>query len=76
MTGHGLEKTAKNDNHTAAVMIGEEGFSKPITEPLFNDNVFPNDGPPTSFVFTAAPAQLIRNVLEGSTAKPLIGAVH
>ena len=75
MTGNVVEKGPKNQNHTAAVMIGEEGVSQPTPELLLKDNVFTNDGPPTAFVdnITATPAQLIGNTFKGNTIKPLIG---
>jgi len=80
MTGNVLEKGPKNQNHTAAVIIGEEGVSQPTPELIFKDNAFTNDGPATAFVnnITATPAQLIGNVLKGNVIKPLIGdgAVH
>ena len=70
-----IEKGPKNQNHTAAVMIGEEGVTQPTPELLFKDNVFMNDGPPTAFVdnITATPAQLTGNTFKGNTIKPLIG---
>lgn len=75
MTGNVLEKGPKNQNHSAAVMIGEEGVSQPTPELLFKNNAFTNDGPPTAFVnnITATPAQLIGNVFKGNAIKPLIG---
>lgn len=75
MTGNVLEKGPKNQNHSAAVMIGEEGVSQPTPELLFKDNAFTNNGPPTAFVnnITATPAQLIGNVFKGNAIKPLIG---
>ena len=75
MTGNVLEKGPKNQNHTAAVMIGAEGVSQPTPELLFKDNVFSNDGPPTAFVknITATPAQLIGNTFKGNAITPLIG---
>lgn len=75
MTGDVLEKGPKNQNYTAALMIGEEGVSQATPELLFKDNAFTNDGPPTAFVdnITATPAQLIGNTFTGNTIKPLIG---
>ena len=75
MTGNVLEKGPKNQNHTAAVMIGAEGVSQPTPELLFKDNVFTNNGPPTAFVknITATPAQLIGSTFKGNAIKPLIG---
>jgi hypothetical protein len=75
MTGNVLQKGPKNENHTAAVIIGEEGVSQPTAELVFKNNIFTNDGPPTAFVdnITATPAQLIGNSFKGSGIKPLIG---
>lgn len=75
MTGNVLEKGQTNQNHTAAVIIGEEGVSQPTVELLFKDNTFTNNGPPTAFVdnITATPAQLIGNVFKGNAIKPLNG---
>ena len=75
MIGNVLEKGPKNQNRTAAIMIGEEGVSQPTSELLFKGNVFANDGPPTAFVdnITATPAQLIGNTFKGNAIKPLIG---
>lgn len=80
MTGNILEKGPKNENHTAAIMIGEEGISQPTDELVFKNNVFTNDGPPTAFIksITATPAQLIGNKFNGHSITPLIGdgSVH
>jgi hypothetical protein len=75
MIGNAIEKGPKNQNHSAAVMIGEEGVSQPTPELVFKNNAFTNDGPPTTFVrnLTATPAQLIANTFKGNTIKPLIG---
>jgi hypothetical protein len=75
MSGNVLEKGPKNQNHSAAIIIGEEGVSQSTDALLFQHNTFTNDGPPTSFVknLTAAPAQLIGNVLKGGGVMPLIG---
>jgi hypothetical protein len=75
MTGNVIEKGPKNQNDTAAVMIGEEGVSQPTPELLFKDNVFTNNGPPTVFVnnITATPVQLIRNTFKGHAIEPLVG---
>ena len=75
MTGNAIEKGPKNQNHSAAVIIGEEGVSQATPELVFKNNVFTNDGPPTTFVrnLTATPAQLIDNTFKGNTIKPLIG---
>jgi hypothetical protein len=80
MTGNVIEKGPKNQNHTAAIMIGAEGVTQPTPELVFKNNVFTNDGPPTAFVknITATPAQLIGNTLKGNSITPLVGdgAVH
>ena len=75
MTGNVIQKGPKNQNHTAAVMIGEEGVSQPTPELLFKENVFTNNGPPTAFVknITATPAQLIGNIFRGQDITPLTG---
>lgn len=75
MMGNALEKGPKSQNHTAAVMIGEEGVTQPTPELLFKDNVFANDGRPTIFVrnITATPAQLISNTFKGNKVNPLVG---
>ena len=80
MTKNAIEKGPKNQSHSAAVMIGEEGVTQPTPELVFKNNAFTNDGPPTTFVrdLTATPAQLIGNTFKGNTIEPLIGdgAVH
>ena len=75
MTDNILEKGPKNQNDTAAVMIGEEGVEQPTDELILRNNVFTNDGPPTAFIksITATPAQLIGNKFNGHSITPLIG---
>jgi hypothetical protein len=75
MTGNVLEKGPKNQNHSAAVIIGEEGVSQSTDELIIRGNTFINDGPPTTFVknITATPARLIGNVLKGGQIEPLSG---
>jgi hypothetical protein len=75
MTGNVLEKGPNAENHSAAVMIGEEGVSQPTPELTFKNNTFTNDGHPTAFVrnITATPADLIGNIFKGNEIKPLIG---
>jgi hypothetical protein len=70
-----LEKGPLNQNHSAAVSIGEEGVSQPTPELIISKNTFLNDGPPTSFVrnLTATPARLAGNVLKGNSVTPLTG---
>jgi pectate lyase len=81
-TGNVIEKGPNNQNHKAAIMIGEEGASQPSKELLFKDNQFVNDGPSpfyflirTIFVrnLTSSPAQLVGNRLKGWNVKALAG---
>ncbi len=68
MQGCTLEKGPNAENHSTAVVIGEEGVNQPTPELLFRDNHFTNDMPyPTLFVrnLTATPAQLTGNVFKG-----------
>jgi len=67
MVGNWLEKGPKNQNHSAAVIIGEEGVSQLTSELIFKDNVLINDGPPTVFLknLTATPAELTGNEFKG-----------
>lgn len=75
MSDNVLEKGARNQNHSAAVSIGEEGVSQPTVELKITHNTFTNDGPPTVFVrnLTATPAQLTRNVMKSGAITPLKG---
>jgi hypothetical protein len=64
-----LEKGPKADNHSAAIMIGEEGVTQPTSEITIANNVFRNDGRyPTNFVIneTATEAKLTGNKLSGT----------
>ena len=68
MQGCTLEKGPNAENHSTAVVIGEEGVNQATPELLFRGNHFTNDMPyPTLFVrnLTATPAQLIGNVFKG-----------
>ncbi len=80
MTNNVVEKGPHNQNHSAAVVIGEEGVSQPTAELVFKHNSFTNDGPPTVFVrnITATPARLIGNTFKGNAIRPLVGdgSVH
>jgi hypothetical protein len=80
LSGNTLEKGPNNQNHTAAVIIGEEGVRQPTAELTIKHNLFTNDGPPTAFVknLTATPAQLTGNILKGDGITPLSGegSVH
>jgi hypothetical protein len=75
LTGNVLEKGPKNENHTAAVMIGAEGVSNRTKELIIEKNRFTNDGPPTAFVknLTATEAQLVGNSISGNAVKALVG---
>ena len=80
MQGCTLEKGPHAENHSTAVVIGEEGVTQPTPELVFRDNHFTNDMPyPTLFVrnLTATPAQLVGNVFKGRIT-PLEGdgSVH
>ena len=79
MVGNTLEKGPKNGNHTAAILIGEEGVSQPTDQLVFKNNIFSNDGPPTAFVknITATPAEITGATFKGKIV-PLIGdgSVH
>ena len=70
-----MEKGPLNQNHSAAVVIGEEGVSQPTAQLTISKNTFSDDGPPTSFVknLTATPARLTGNVLKGDSITPLTG---
>jgi nitrous oxidase accessory protein NosD len=80
VTDNVLEKGPKNQNHTAAISIGEEGVIQSTDQMLIAHNTFTNDGPPTSFVHnvTATPARLQGNSLRGPGVTPLTGdgSVH
>jgi hypothetical protein len=70
-----IEKGPKAENHTGAIMIGEEGVTQPTPEILIENNSFRNDGAfHTIFVVndTATPAMLKGNKLSGPV-KPLQG---
>ncbi len=75
VTDNILEKGPKNQNHTAAIIIGEEGVIQSTDQLLIVHNTFTNDGPPTSFVrnVTATPARLEGNSLRGNGITPLTG---
>jgi len=70
-----MEKGPLNQNHSAAVSIGEEGVSQPTPELTITKNTFQSDGPPTSFIknITATPARLTANILKGDSVTPLNG---
>lgn len=83
MTGNVIEKGPKNQNHKAAVMIGEEGELQSTDELTIKNNVFTNDGPsPLYFLYrtafvrnqTSVPAQLTGNTLKGWNVTPITGA--
>lgn len=70
-----IEKGPKNENHTAAIIIGEEGITHATDEIVVEHNRFTNDGPPTAFVrnISAGEAVLRGNVLKGAIRAPLEG---
>jgi hypothetical protein len=73
--GNNIQKGPKAENHTAAIMIGEEGVAQPSREILIENNVFKNTGDyDTYFVnnFTATEAVLKNNKFSGRV-KPLKG---
>jgi hypothetical protein len=66
--GSTMQKGLKSGNHTAAIIIGEEGVTQPTREIVVEDNSFRNDGDfKTIFVdnMTATEAQLKGNRLSG-----------
>ena len=80
MKNNTLEKGPNSDNHSTAVVIGEEGVKQPTDEITISNNKFTNDiGTQTRFVrnFTATPATLTGNTLTGKiTALDGDGAVQ
>jgi hypothetical protein len=73
--GNAIEKGAKADNHSGAIVIGAEGITHPTREITVENNTFRNDGPwETAFVnnMTATEAMLRGNQLSGPV-KPLRG---
>lgn len=73
--GNRLEKGPLSSNPGVAISIGEEGVTWPTPALLITDNVFRDDGAPTTFVVndTSTPAQLVANTFEGSQTTPLQG---
>jgi hypothetical protein len=70
-----IEKGPRSENHTAAVMIGEEGPTQPTPEIIVEHNTFRVDGGYGSYLVynaTATAAVLAGNTLQGN-AKPLFG---
>jgi hypothetical protein len=75
-----MEKGPHAANQSTAVMIGEEGVTRPTDQLVFRNNIFTNHmNRPTDFVhnITATPAQLSGNTLKGQV-RPLEGdgSVH
>ena len=68
--GNTIEKGPQAENHTAAIVIGDEGVTQPTPEISIENNIFTNDMPShrTAFVNndTATEAQLRGNHLHGS----------
>jgi nitrous oxidase accessory protein NosD len=70
-----IEKGPHADNHTAAVMIGEEGVTQPTPGITIDHNTFRVDGDYRSYLVdnkTTTPAELTGNILQGN-ALPLSG---
>ncbi|GAA0570014.1 NosD domain-containing protein [Rhizomicrobium electricum] len=67
MTGNTLEKSARSQNPTAAVSIGEEGGKRKPGEIVISGNTFVNHGRPTVFVHNAGKdsARLSDNAIKG-----------
>jgi hypothetical protein len=65
--GNTMEKGPKNENHSAAISIGEEGITHETGEITVENNRFTNDGPATYFVrnLTATEAKLKGNHISG-----------
>ena len=74
--GSTLEKGPQAQNHTAAIIIGDEGVTQPTPEITIENNTFTNDMPDhrTAFVSndTATEAVLRGNRLHGAV-DPLVG---
>ncbi len=65
-----MQKGPHSGNHSAAIMIGEEGLKNPTTSLILRDNtVINNTGHPTVFVHSLArtPVTLIDNSFTGGT---------
>jgi hypothetical protein len=70
-----IQKGPKSENHTAALMIGEEGVRQPTPEITVEHNTFMAEGTYSSYLvynLTATGAVLTGNTLQGN-AKPLHG---
>jgi hypothetical protein len=79
--GNTLEKGPKAENHSAAIIIGEEGVTHLSPQFIIKDNTFINDMPyPTNFVnnITRGEAILTGNKFKGTQITPLegLGEVH
>jgi hypothetical protein len=79
--GNTLEKGPKAENHSCAIIIGEEGVAHLSPQFIIKDNVFTNDMPyPTIFVnnITRGVAILTGNKFRGNKVTPLagLGEVH
>ena len=75
MRDNHIQKGPKSENHTAALMIGEEGVSQPTPEITVENNTFLVEGSYNAFLvnnLTATEARLKGNVLKGN-AKALRG---
>jgi hypothetical protein len=75
LRGNHIEKGPRSENHTAAIMIGEEGATQPTPEIIVDRNTFRVDGGYDSYLVynaTTTAAVLTGNTLQGN-ARPLHG---
>jgi pectate lyase len=71
-----MEKGPMAENHTCAIIIGEEGVNQPTPEIIVTGNTLTNDmDHPTIFVknMTATEAKLSGNIFKGEKITPLTG---
>jgi hypothetical protein len=69
-----IQKGPRSENHTAALMIGEEGVTQPTPEILVEHNVFLVEGSYSSFLVNNLSATAA--VLRGNTLKGNAKALH
>ncbi len=75
MRNNHIQKGPRSENHTAALMIGEDGVRQPTPEITIDHNTFLVEGTYNSFLvnnITATEAKLTGNILQGN-AKALHG---
>jgi hypothetical protein len=74
VTGSQLEKGPKSENHTAFIMIGEEGITQPTREIIVENNTATDDGTyPTVLVFNGTATEA---VVKGNHLGPRITPLH